>query len=184
MSNEKPEKALCQCGCGQPVEKARNGTFNSFVIGHNPSTGTSKASYNDNKGCFQPGNKHGKGRPQGSRNKATVAAANIFENEAGTIARRAFDMALDGHAGMIKLVLERIVCVKRSMPVKLPDMPVVTGVADGSKLTAYVLSAVAEGKLSPVDADIVSRGCERHLRALQVSDLEQRLSELEAKLKG
>ena len=185
MSNEKPETPLCACGCGQPVKKARNGSYNAYVRGHNTSNAcTSKPSNNGNTGRFKPGNTYGKGRPQGSRNKATVAAANIFENEAGTIARRAVDMALDGNSAMVKLIIERILPVKRSVPVKLPDMPVVTGVADGSKLTAYVLNEVAKGRLSPVDAEVVSRSCERHLRALQVSDLESRLAALEAKLKA
>ena len=185
MTNEYTEKVFCACGCGQPVKKHRDGSFPSFLVGHNPSnTGTTEPSNNGNSGRFQPGNKCGKGRPQGSRNKATVAAANIFENEAGTIARHAVDMALEGNTAMVKLIVERILPVKRSVPVKLPDMPTVTSIADASELTGYVLDAVAKGDLSPVDAEIVSRSCERHLRALQVSDLEPRLAVLESKLKG
>lgn len=176
---------LCKCGCGNPTKKTRNGSYNAYIHGHNPKrNGDSRPSKNANSGQFQAGNKHGKGRPQGSRNKVTIAAENVFDSDSTAIARKAVDMALDGHAGMIKLVLERIVPVKRSTPVKLPDMPTVTGIIDASQLTGYVLGAVADGKLSPVDGEIVSRSCERHLRALQVSDLEQRLSELEEKLKG
>jgi len=114
----------------------------------------------------------------------TIAAENILESEAGTIARKAVDMALNGNTAMVKLIMERVMPVKRSAPIKLPDMPSVNSVADAAKLTHFVLDAVATGKLSPVDAEVVSRSCERHLRALQVSDLEQRLSDLEERLKS
>lgn len=63
-------------------------------------------------------------------------------------------------------------------------MPKVTNVASASQLTGYVLEAVTSGKLSPADGEVVSRACERHLRALQVGDLEARLAELEEKLQG
>ena len=97
---------ICNCGCGKPVEKARNGQYNEFLLGHNPKcSNTTDPSKNGNTGQFKTGNKYGSGRPQGSRNNVTIAAENIFENDSSTIARKAVDMALDGHAGMIKLVL-------------------------------------------------------------------------------
>ncbi len=175
----------CQCGCNQPTKKNRNGSYNRFIVGHNPKRqGTAKPSNNANTGRFQVGNKHGKCRPAGSRNKVTLAAANIIEEQAAAISERAVDMALDGDRAMIKMVLERVVPVKKSVPIRLPDMPKVNSVADASRLTGFVLSSISEGKLSPVDGEIISRSCQRHLQALQVSDLEQRLAELEIQLKG
>ncbi len=173
-SNTKP--LLCQCGCGKPTIKARNGSYNKFLLGHNTKS-------RDNAGKWRPGQS---GNPQGckagSRNRVTRCAENIFDEQSTAISERAVEMALDGHAGMIKMILERIVPVKKSVPILLPDLPDVNSVADASILTGYILKSVADGRLSPVDGEIISRSAERHLRALQIGDLEQRLAELELQL--
>ena len=187
--NKNTDMPLCGCGCGKPVEMARNGSHNAYLLGHNPKRGQSQPANtgrtNRNKGQFQPGRSgNPNGRPVGSRNNVTIAAQNFFDSEAESISRKVIELALAGNVACLKMVTERLCPVKRSSPVRLDGMPVVESVSDGAELTSFVLRAVADGKLSPVDAEIVSRSCERHLRALQVSDLEQRLSDLEVKLKG
>lgn len=177
-SNESP---LCLCGCGEKLKRNRSGNFPRFIRGHNSKLDCSPSN-NGHSTRFKIGNQQGKGRPKGSRNRVSLAAENIFENEAGTIARRAVDMALSGDRAMIKLVIERCVPVKKSVPVRLPDLPAINSVADGPKLTAFVLDAIASGKISPVVGETISRSCERHLKALQVGDLEARLEELEQQL--
>lgn len=94
------------------------------------------------------------------------------------------DMALKGNPSMIKLIMERVVPVKRSTTIKIPGMPKISGVADADKLTGFLLNSVAVGAISPLDCEIVSRVADKHLRALQVNDLEQRLYELEQLLEA
>ncbi len=178
MSNTNNKAPLCACGCGQSVIKNRSGKFNRYIHGHN-----SKSS--DNTGKWRPGQSgNPAGCKTGSRNRVTRAAEHVLTSESGAIARRCVDMALDGDRQMIKLVLERCVPVKKSVPIHLPDMPKISSVSDASSLTGYVLQAVADGRLSPVDGEIISRSAERHLRALQVTDLEIRLVELEQQFIG
>lgn len=171
------EPPFCACGCGGSTKKGRNGKYNKFILGHN-----SKGKSTSNNGKFQPGNICGKGRPCGSRNKVTMASMNLLENEEQTLTRQAIDSAMSGNTQMLKFCLERILPVRKSLPVHLPNMPKVSSVADASKLTGFILDAVATGELAPVDGEIISRNAERHLRALQVGDLEQRLTDLEEKL--
>ena len=174
---------LCQCGCGQHPKKARNGAYNKYLRGHNPKQGKSqKPSNNGNAGHFKVGNKHGKGRPEGSRNKATIAVENLFTNEAEALSRQCIELALSGNMPALKLCVDRICPVKKSVPVSLPELPTVSSVSDASVLTGYILKSVADGKLSPVDGEIISRSAERHLRALQIGDLEERLTQLENQL--
>jgi hypothetical protein len=171
---------LCACGCGRLVGTNRRGEYNKYLKGHNSKRlGLSKPSKNASTGRFKPGNTFGKGRPQGSRNNVTLAAANIFNDESETIARKAVEMALAGNTAMVKLIVERILPIRKSLPIKLDGMPVVKSVSDASKLSEFVLDAISTGKISPLDGEILSRSCERHLRALQVSDLEERLQQVE-----
>ena len=180
------EQPLCECGCGKPVKQARNGTYNKFIVGHNPKrTSNAKPANTGNTGQYKAGQSgNPKGRPQGSRNKASIAVENLFLNEAEQLSRQCIELALSGNLPALKLCIERICPVRKSTPVKLPDLPKVNSVADASDLTGFILDAVASGRLSPVDGEIISRSADRHLKALQVSDLEHRLAELETKLLG
>ncbi len=168
---------FCDCGCGERTNKARNGKFNKFILGHN-----SKDKSASNNGKFQAGNTHGKGRRCGSRNRVTMACMNLLENEEQVLTRQAIDSAMSGNTQMVKFCLERLLPVRKSLPVHLPNLPRVTSVAEASILTGFILDAVANGDLAPADGEIISRNAERHLRALQVGDLERRLADLEEKL--
>lgn len=174
---------LCACGCGQETENNRRGKSNRYILGHNAKhNDDNSASNNARRRQFQPGNTYGQGRPVGSKNSITVAAENIIRGEGEALSRKLIELALAGNVACLKTAIERIVPVCKSKPVSLPDMPRIDSVADASELTAYVIDAIAEGQLSPVEGEIISRACERHLKALEVRDLESRLSALENKL--
>ena len=166
---------FCQCGCGKRVTKEGN----KFLLGHNVKRFPSK---NNKSHRFQPGNTYGKGRPCGSKNKVTIAAENIFENEAGTIAKKAVDMALNGHSQMIKLILERIVPIKKSSPVKLKGMPSVDSVESAGEAAEFILQSIASGNISPLDGEILSRVLDKRLHALQITEIERELKELKERL--
>jgi hypothetical protein len=171
---------LCFCGCGKQTKQARNGRFNKFVLGHNVKT--NQTSINGHSGQFKPGNTMGKGRPNGSKNSATIAAENLIQGEGEALSRKLIDLALDGNVSCLKTAIERLVPPCKSRSVNLPDMPMIESIADAAKLTSYVLTVVAEGKISPVEGEIISRSAERHLKALEVRDLELRLANLEQRL--
>lgn len=173
----------CKCGCGQPTKKARNKIFNQFCLGHNPKhSQTRKTSKNGHSGQFQPGNTHGKGRPVGSKNNVTVAAENLIQGESEALSRKLIDLALGGNVACLKTAIERIIPVCKSKAICLPDLPRIETIAEASQLTAFIIDAVVTGRLSPVEGEILSRSCERHIKALEVRDLEQRLAELEKRL--
>lgn len=61
-------------------------------------------------GRFKPGQSgNPKGRPVGSRHKATLAAQELLDGEAQAITRKAIEKALEGDGIALRLCLERIV---------------------------------------------------------------------------
>ena len=79
---------LCECGCGQKVQKSKvTNRWNRYVHGHN----SRSSSNNENK--FKHGNKFGKGRPEGSRNRVSVNAVNLIKGEEEALSRRAIETA-------------------------------------------------------------------------------------------
>ena len=119
------------------------------------------------------------GRPKGSRNKATLAAEAILDGEAEALTRKAIELALNGDLQSLRVCLDRLLPPRRERPVSFSRPPRTPG-ADASKATAALVSAVAHGDLSPGEAASLVQMVEAYTRVLFVSELEQRLTKLEA----
>jgi len=63
------------------------------------------------------------GRPRGVRNKATLLAEKLLENEAEEICRQAIELAKKGNIQAIKIVLDRILPPKKEALIFI-DLPV------------------------------------------------------------
>ncbi|MGI9071764.1 MAG: hypothetical protein ACR2JB_10740 [Bryobacteraceae bacterium] len=58
---------------------------------------------------FERGNKHGRGRPEGSRNRATILLQQMLAGEAEAITGKAIAMAENGDGLALKLCMERLI---------------------------------------------------------------------------
>jgi hypothetical protein len=112
------------------------------------------------------------------RNKATEAAEELLEGEAEALTRRAVELALEGEASALRLCLERIIPPRRARPVKL-GVPAVRGAADLASTMAAITTAGVQGTITPGEAAELARVVEIFVRAVETSDFERRLRELE-----
>lgn len=119
-----------------------------------------------------------KGRPKGARNKTTLAVESLLQGQAEAVAQRAVEMALEGDAAMIRVVLDRVSPVPKDKPVTL-DMPVMESAADIPAAMASVLAAVAAGELTPSEATALAGLVETHRRAIETAELSERITKLE-----
>ena len=168
---------LCLCNCGQPVERSKvTGKWNKYLHGHN-----SRSSSNNAK--FKPGNTCGKGRPEGSRNRVTISAMNMIQGEEQALSRTAIDAALNGNVQMLQFCLSRILPPPpKDNVVKLDGMPKCNDMNSALSLSSYILEKLADGTVTPSQGHLISGLIERHLRCLQVTEVEQRLSLIEQKI--
>jgi hypothetical protein len=165
---------LCSCNCGQPVQRSKaTGQWNKYVHGHN-----SRSSSNNAK--FKPGNKFGKGRPEGSRNRVSVSAMNLLKDEEQTLSRMAIELAQNGNVQMLQFCLSRILPPPpKDEAVKLAGMPKCEDMQSTVNLSSFVLNKVADGTLTPSQASLISGIVEKHIRCLQITDIEERLLQIE-----
>jgi hypothetical protein len=89
-----------------------------------------------------------RGRPPGSRNKASLIAEALLDDEAGRLTRRAIELADGGDPTALKLVFERILASRRERAVQFHLPPIKTG-ADIAPAMGAVTAAVADGTLTP-----------------------------------
>jgi hypothetical protein len=127
---------------------------------------------------FEPGNKHGKGRPEGSRNSATIALQSLLEDEGEAITRKAIELAKEGDSTAMRLVLERLIPPTRERRVNL-TLPKVTTVADITVAIGAVLEAVAHGELAPGEGQALTGLLEAQRKSIEMVQLEQRVAQLE-----
>jgi hypothetical protein len=145
----------------------------------------------DPKGRFekgQSGNPRGRykkgesgnprGRQPGSRNKATQIAEHLLDGEAEALTRRALELAFGGDATALRLCFERILPPRRGRPVQV-QVPPVRGAADLGATMAAITTAATGGSITPGEAAELARVVEIYVRAVETSDFERRLQQLE-----
>ncbi|WP_343503578.1 MULTISPECIES: DUF5681 domain-containing protein [Roseobacteraceae] len=127
-------------------------------------------------GTFAAGNP---GKPRGSRHKVTRAVADLLDGEAEAITRKAVEMALEGDATALRLCLERVAPARKDSPVTF-ELPAMSNASEAAGASAAVLTAVAEGNLTPAEGAAVMGLVDSYRRTLEVTEIEQRLAALEA----
>jgi uncharacterized protein DUF5681 len=126
----------------------------------------------------QSGNPNG--RPLGARNKATETAELLLDGEAEALTRKAVELALAGDAMALRLCLDRIIPPRRGRRVQL-GLPPLRGAADLGGTMAAITTAATQGAITPGEGAELARVVEIFVRAVETSDFERRLQQLEAR---
>jgi hypothetical protein len=128
---------------------------------------------------FEPGNKLGRGRPQGSRNKSTMAALELLREHSDVVVRKCIAEALRGNKMAMKLCMDRIVPARRDPPVKL-TLPPVNTAAEVAKALNVVLKAISSGRLTPEEGLTISDILETKRRSIETAEQEERILALQS----
>ena len=119
-----------------------------------------------------------KGRPAGSRNKVSLAVDALLDGDAEAITQTAIKLAKGGDTVALRLCLDRIAPPRKDRPVPFA-LPKLETAADAVSATAALVSAVAEGELTPSEAGELSKLIEAFTKAMHTHELEERISRLE-----
>ncbi|MBV9199502.1 MAG: hypothetical protein JOY83_07140 [Alphaproteobacteria bacterium] len=117
-------------------------------------------------------------RRTGSRNNTTLAAAALLAGESETLTRKAVELALVGDPTAMRLCLERILPPLRERTVKFA-LPPIESAADIAPAMKAVTSALAGGAITPGEAERIASVVDTFMQALDTSDFDRRLQELE-----
>jgi hypothetical protein len=128
----------------------------------------------------RPFSKGNGGRKVGSVNRATRVAAALLDGEEEELMRKAIELAKGGDIPMLKFVLGRLLPRDRTIKIDLPTT--FSDDQDTMQAIARVIAAMADGKISPSEADAIASLIERYRRAAEQSDLSARMDELQRAL--
>ena len=127
---------------------------------------------------FQPGNKYGRGRPPGSRNRVSRVCQDTLESYAEALTKKCLFMAIQGNATALRLCMERLTPARRhrTLQFKLPGLKTI---ADLDAASESVVSGVARGQLTPDEGQDLSQLLEGRRRVMEMQELDQRIRALE-----
>ena len=123
-----------------------------------------------------------RGKPKGARHKTTLLAEKLMQDDAENIVNAVLTAARDGDMAAARIVLDRILPARRDNPVTFA-LPKIKRPADAVAASSALLAAVADGNFTPGEALEVSKLIDGFIKTLEVAELEERLAELEERIR-
>jgi hypothetical protein len=118
------------------------------------------------------------GKPRGSRNATTLALESLLDGQAQALTQKAIELALAGDLTALRICLDRILPPRKDRPVTF-NFPVITSISEAANTMSAVLTAVAAGEITPAEAAEISKLVDTYVKAVEATDLSERIEKLE-----
>ncbi|MEP3226312.1 MAG: DUF5681 domain-containing protein [Parasphingorhabdus sp.] len=123
------------------------------------------------------------GRPKGSRNRSTVMAQGLIDDDADEIIKKTIELAKTGDPVALRLCMERLLPPRKDRPVEI-DLPDVKKASDLTAVIGAITKAVSEGEVTPAEGSALSGMLETQRRTIETGELAQRLDQIEEMVNG
>jgi hypothetical protein len=131
---------------------------------------------------FKPGvSGNASGRPTGSRNRATVMAEAISEEDALAITRSVVSKATKGDMTAARIVLDRLWPPARGRAISM-SLPPVDDAAGVLAAHGALIKAITEGLISVEEASALSQLLTAQSKAIESTETEARLRAIEEQI--
>ena len=127
---------------------------------------------------FEPGNKLGRGRPPGSRNKKTLIIQEILDEYSPAVIRKTLALALQGEVSLLRLLAQHKMPRPQDSPVKTGRLPM-GNIKELLRSHEIVMAKRASGAITPVQAMQIDSLLETRRKLLETQELANRVSALE-----
>jgi hypothetical protein len=127
---------------------------------------------------FQTGNKYGRGRPRGSRNKVALVCQDTLDSHAETLTKRCLYMVFQGNPTAMRLCMERLMPARRQRMLQF-KMPPVKTIADVAMALESVVSGVGQGQFTASEGQAIAGMLEGRRRMIETVELDLRVRALE-----
>ena len=124
-----------------------------------------------------------RGRPLGSRNRASLLLEHLIEGEGEAVVRSLLAAAKGGDTSAARALLDRLVPPRKERAVKVA-LPALRSAKDARDALSAVAAAVAEGEMLPGEGEALVKLLEAYARTAAAAELEERVTALEGRLVG
>lgn len=138
---------------------------------------TNPATSGVGKKGFQPGNRHGKGRAEGSRTNAQATLLAITEAAGMDILNKMIKLAKAGDMTAARFLMERCLPVMKGRRIILPLTNLST-MRNISEAFEIITLKMAEGEITPEEGEHASNVVSYRMKAYEVNELAVKLDEM------
>ena len=122
------------------------------------------------------------GRPVGTRNKTTLAALSLIEDEGEQLARKAVELALDGDLPALKLCMDRLLPPAKERPLEAFSLPQLNDQRSVLDALDTIANKLSQGELLPAEATSICNVLEQYRKHFETTERAERLETLERTL--
>jgi len=122
------------------------------------------------------------GRPVGTRNKTTLAALSLIEDEGEQLARKAVELALDGDLPALKLCMDRLLPPAKERPLEAFSLPQLNDQRSVLDALDTIANKLSRGELLPAEATSICKVLEQYRKHFETTELAERLENLKRTL--
>ena len=131
---------------------------------------------------FAPGNTLGRGRPKGSRNKATSVGQDLLDQYTPQLVANCIRLALkDDDRSAMRICMERIFPARRDVSIRM-SLPRIQTAQDLEKAAEKVTQAIGRGRIAPAEGETMMNIFEIRSRIIEKAHWESRLEKLEGNM--
>jgi Family of unknown function (DUF5681) len=132
---------------------------------------------------FQPGHSgNPSGRPRGSRNRRSLLAEKLYDENAEALVTRAIELALKGDGPAMRVCMDRICAPMKDRAVEF-ELPAMQTAADATTAMGSVAQSLADGDLTATEAAGLGKFVNSFAQTISSADLTQRVERLEERLR-
>lgn len=118
------------------------------------------------------------GRPQGSRNKASLMAEKLFSEDVQGVCKSVIAKAKSGDMQAAKIILDRLLPPRKDNPIKI-ELPEIKTSNDILRAIGNITQAISQGEISPLEGEALARIIDTNTKAIELYEFESRLIKLE-----
>lgn len=122
-----------------------------------------------------------KGRPRGSRNRATLLIESLLQERAESLTLKVIELAEAGDSLALRICMDRLLPVQKDRPIDLPLGPVETLPQIRSALSTIVQS-IGDGCLTPTAGETVAQVLHLQSEVVTSAELAPRVAQLEEQI--
>ena len=127
---------------------------------------------------FQPGNKFGRGRPKGSRNKQTLALQKLIDENGPKLLLKGMSVAAKGETSLLRLFVKHELDRTKDHLPPIGALPMGT-IQELAQSQQMIINDVASGVLTPLQGARVLEMVEHRRKGIETQDLAERIDALE-----
>ncbi len=130
---------------------------------------------------FKPGESgNPSGRPRGARNKASVMAQRLMEDQTEAVVQTVVNAALTGDMSACKLIVERLLPPVKERPIDADlKLPANIDAENAGQVFGEIFRAVSGGRIYPGEGDMLVKMLRSYLEAHEYQQIAERIAELE-----